>query len=148
EQINDCMKLLYVALCLLLGWNANAQKCNCPSELKFLEDETEHNLPSYYDQVVLSKRQAEYLKHKKDCDRIAVSLVDSSLCMYMLGRYLSFFRDEHLSVSYKKSILPFSLDGNDTVAMRIFFAQERKYPIRPMPLHPAGPEGYWQSRDN
>ncbi len=139
---------IYLAMLLMaVTMTVQAQRCSCIKELQFLENKVEHNLPSYYDQVVLQKREKAYKQHRERIDEIAASITDSSQCIYLTARYISFFRDEHLAINYKDAIYPFSWEDNDTAGMRAFFSREKVYRFPHERMVRVGPEGYWSSRD-
>lgn len=141
------MRKILSALLLVFCNVVYGQKCNCLKDMQYLESQAEHNLPSYYDQVVIQKRQAAYLKHKLECNKIAARLTDEKDCTYLVAKYISFFRDEHLAVSYKKGYFPFS-SLDDTDAVRTYYRKEKIYPIPGANKYPAkGIEGLWQSQD-
>ena len=133
---------------MLVGNSVYGQQCNCLSELQFLERNAEHNLPSYYDQVINQKREKLYSAHKNECNTIAKRITDNTECVYVVAKYLSFFRDEHLSVFHDASYYPFSWEKHDTSAISAFFQKEKKYPFpQDAAVSKDGIEGYWMSKD-
>ena len=140
-------RLFFSLFVLVLCGGAYAQKCDCLKELQFLEEKTEQNLPAYYDQVITAKREAAYQKHKQECNAIAAGLSDTTECVYLVAKYISFFRDEHLFINYNDTHYPFSWQKNDTVAMRAFFQHEKIYPIAAPGFEHDPVEGTWVSKD-
>lgn len=141
------MKFPLILLFILFYHSVTAQNCNCLQELQFIENQAERNLPAYHDQVIMQKRQAPYQAYKKECNHIAAQLKDKTGCIYLAAKYISFFRDEHLSLNFKEHYFPFTtLD--DTVAVRNFFSQEKTFSMPAIGNPDSNSiEGYWQSRD-
>jgi hypothetical protein len=139
-------RILILVILLFAFGTSHAQKCNCYREFQFVTGKIEHTLPSYQDQVLLQHREAAYKLHKEQCNIMAKAITDSSQCIYLVGKYLSFFRDEHLSVEYKESI--YTWDEDDADAERKFYAKERKYKLPKTTWPGTGPEGFWRTKDN
>ena len=131
------------------GYYAFSQNCNCLSELKYLENSVEENLPSYQDQVIEQRREAEYAIHKQSCEAIAAQLKDTSECIQLFAKYISFFRDEHFSIAYKPEYYSFKLSSSiDTNIVRSFFDKEKRIKVKDNSNRVSDPiEGLWQDKD-
>ena len=140
----------FFLLTFLFGFGGSvlAQQCNCAKEMLFLEHNMEQNLPSYYDQIILKNRTKPYLKHKQECNKIAKMMATNTECVYLASKYLSFFRDEHLSLSYNDSYYPFSWANNNTDSIRRFFEKEKIFSLPAISKNTGNIEGIWKSMDS
>lgn len=100
-----------------------AQPCNCTKALHFIETEVENNLASYQHQVVQYKRQQSYLQHKAAINTLAKKATKQKDCIGVVSKYISFFRDEHLSIQYKEGFFKFK-SLQDTAAVRKTFEND------------------------
>ena len=141
------MKTILSILFLSVFSELYAQQCNCTAELRFLENIAEHDLPSYQDQVKSQHRETAYRTHKEECNKIAAGLHDENECIYLVAKYISFFRDEHLAIDYKDHYLPFST-FEDTAKIRVYYKRQKAYPLpTDSNANSTGIEGQWESKD-
>jgi len=126
----------------------DAQRCNCSAELQFLIDQAEHNSPSYFDQVNNANRK-EYAAYKKALLAEASHAKTDKDCIAVMARYLFFFRDEHLQISYQEAKMPVK-NWNDSSAIAELFKREQTLAIDKEALYlkrGSTLEGVWRSED-
>ncbi len=101
------MKTTSFFLLLIFAFPLFGQECDCLKALQFLEHTFEENLASYQHQVIEYKRQEEYNAHKAAINTIAKQIHSETDCIGLVSKYISFFRDEHLSIYYKDEFYKF-----------------------------------------
>jgi Peptidase family S41 len=118
------MKIIIVIAFFTIGYNSlNAQTCDCPAVLKYVEQQVEDNVASYQHQVVQYKREKLYTAHKNKINSIAAKITDQKACLGLLSRYLFFLRDEHLFIQYNDGYFP---PAKDTARILNFWAKEEQ----------------------
>ena len=114
------MKYLTIIAGTLLSYVALGQpECDCESELKFIIDYIETNVPSFQDNVDTTNQEAyDLFKERVMAD---AKLADSkAACFKTLTYYVEFFKDNHTSLqSYSKEV-----DENDSASVAEFLTSD------------------------
>ncbi len=147
------MKILFVLfLILITGPVGQAQSnCNCESELTFMVDYLEANLPGFKDNVD-STNADDYRLFKEKLLENASAAKNQTECFKTLTYYVEFFKDNH-TVVYSTSE---DVDTEDVAAVDKFLKSEtfrstEVYPLRPKQIkqHPLDDiRGIYQSEDS
>jgi hypothetical protein len=108
-------KKLYFLLTMamsLLAIYSYPQDCNCTNNLVYLKAKVEANYAGFEDKVTYKNRERYNDFYKKILK--ASSGKKDIACFYLLNRYISWFRDGHLSLSI-------NMRSSDTMSVRNFF---------------------------
>ncbi|OFX28198.1 MAG: hypothetical protein A2X08_10475 [Bacteroidetes bacterium GWA2_32_17] len=90
--------------------------------MTYVVELVESNLPAYFDQVNDSNKQ-EYIKYKEYYKELSSFANTQRECIATIKRYLSYFKDEHLYITYKKEAFPVK-DRSDTSEIKEFVQKE------------------------
>jgi len=91
------------------------ESCNCQSELDFVIDYYEKNLPGFSDNVN-SKNQKQYLEFKADLLEASKKVSNEVECFKIITFFVEFFKDNHSKISMS---MP-SIDDNNKEEITAF----------------------------
>ena len=95
------MSRLFIGLLLILTFQARAQQnCGCESELNFVTQYYEKNLPGFADNVNASNKQA-YEAFKADLKSASKTVSTKTDCFKLLTYYVEFFKDNHSGINMR-----------------------------------------------
>jgi Peptidase family S41 len=140
------MKKIFLSVLLISTLQFFGQDCNCLKSINFLENQYEQNLASYQHQVVEYKRQNEYLLHKESINKLAKKINTPKNCIGLVAKYISFFRDEHLSIDYNYDFYKFK-SLNDTIIINETFFRETSLQESENKSLDSQLEGIWYFQD-
>jgi Peptidase family S41 len=113
------MKKLFLAVIVhFIIYASIAQRCSCPEKLLSVENLIKSNYAGFNDKV---KGQRQYKRFKASMLKQALHALDFH-CNYLIKKYLSYFKDDHISIEYDESKIK-----NDSI--RSFFKGESKIQI-------------------
>jgi hypothetical protein len=142
--------LLLLVPSVLQAQQSAAPACECERTLAFVADYVERNYAGFPDKVTPATRPA-YRRLRAELSGQAREARTDAACHPVLARYVEFFRDRHLSVSFENSS---SGGAGGAAAIRARFAD---WPSRPLPEAEvrayldrhrddlAPPEGIWEA---
>ncbi|MFZ5552892.1 MAG: S41 family peptidase [Bacteroidota bacterium] len=107
-------RLLFFAL--ILSVRTYSQTCDCDKEFQFIKNYIEINYVGFKDKVTPStKMEYDILVNKlQDLTKSANS---SNYCLYIIKKYLLYFKDQHIQISSKEK----QISQKDTAALRGLF---------------------------
>jgi len=112
---------------VLLTSNLIGQNCDCLKSMQFLEKEYENNLASYQQEVIEYKQQKQYQQYKNLINQTAKKITTTKDCIGLVARYQSFFRDEHLFISYNDGFYKFKSNKDTALIKQTFITDTRLY---------------------
>ncbi len=142
------MRYLLFSFIILTVFFSYGQNCDCNKELTFVINKIENNLPAYFDQVNDSNR-SEYMQHSAHYLEISSNANTQKECIATIMRYLSFFKDEHLYITYKEDMFPVK-NRSDTAAIKQFIRKDPRIEFNIDTLNKKSYnsiEGIWQTDD-
>jgi Peptidase family S41 len=110
-------KILLAVIVHLLSYAGIAQNCSCPEKLLSVENLIKNNYAGFNDKVTI-KGQRQYNTFKASILKQALHALDFH-CNYLIKKYLSYFKDEHISIEFNESKIK-----KDSI--RSFFKAESK----------------------
>ena len=111
------MKNILLFLFFISSFVALSQEdCSCASELDFVIDYYERNLPGFKDNVT-PKTKTYYENLKGDLRAAAKTAENKLACFKILTYYVEFFKDNHSSI---RMYFP-TIDENDPNQLDIFY---------------------------
>ena len=104
---------------ITLSNNFFGQKCSCETELEFVINYYETNLPGFIDNVSDSNR-LEYDNFKKKIQTNVQQAKDKNECFKMLTYYVEFFKDNHSSIQMNVA----QVDDKDKKSLKAFYKSD------------------------
>ncbi len=107
-------RLLFFAL--ILSVRTYSQTCDCDKEFQFIKNYIEINYVGFKDKVTPStKMEYDILVNK--LQDLTKSTNSSNYCLYIIKKYLLYFKDQHIQISSKEK----QIIQKDTAALRELF---------------------------